>query len=236
MESKDLLSAFVGGLLFSIALAVFMCWFAHALIPDARLVANAKPEQVLPSKQETYRQAMIKTLLVLPLLLMFYLLKMTSDLLVLMFYLLKMTSDLLVLVFVALLIQMPSAEVGIRGSIGTLAANALGGVAAVVCYNLLVLAPSPVMLGLSIFIVSLLFGQKIFSGSKTAQLYGTGLNTVVVLLGGATGAFGDGAGTDMYVRLLQIGAACLYIVAALSLAEGWLKGEPTAAKQQSAPT
>jgi hypothetical protein len=62
-----------------------MCWFAHALIPDPRLVANAKPEQALPSKQETYRQAMIKTLLVLPLLLMFYLLKMTSDLLVLVF-------------------------------------------------------------------------------------------------------------------------------------------------------
>jgi hypothetical protein len=221
MESKDLLSAFVGGLLFSITLAVFMCWFAHALIPDPRLVANAKPEQALPSKQETYRQAMIKTLLVLPLLLMFYLLKMTSD--------------LLVLVFVALLIQMPSAEVGIRGSIGTLVANALGGVAAVVCYNLLVLAPSPVMLGLAIFTVSLLFGQKIFSGSKTAQLYGTGLNTVVVLLGGATGAFGDGAGTDMYVRLLQIGAACLYIVGALALAEDWLKGDQPAKKVQAAP-
>ena len=90
-------------------------------------------------------------------------------------------------------------------------------------------------LGLAIFIVSLLFGQKIFSGSKTAQLYGTGLNTVVVLLGGATGAFGDGAGTDMYVRLLQIGAACLYIVGALALAEDWLKGDQPAKKVQAAP-
>ncbi len=210
MESKDLLSAFVGGLFVSIALAVIMCWFAHALIPDPRLVASAKAELELPSKRETYRQAMIKTLLVLPLLLLFYLFKMTSD--------------LLVLVFVALLIQMPSAEVGIKGSIGTLIANALGGIAAVVCYNLLVLAPSPVMLGLAFFIVSLLFGQKIYSGEPTAQLYGTGLNTVIVLLGGATGTFGDDAGTDRYVRLLQIGAACLYIVGALSLAENWLRG------------
>ncbi len=220
MESKQLLNAFVGGLFFSIALAVFMCWFAHALIPDPRLVANAKAELELPSKQETYRQAMIKTLLVLPLLLMFYLLKMTSD--------------LLVLVFVALLIQMPSAEVGIRGSIGTLVANALGGLAAVVCYNLLVLAPSPVMLGLAIFIVALLFGQKIFSGSPTAQLYGTGLNTVIVLLGGATGTFGDSAGTDMYVRLLQIGAACAYIVAALTLAADRLRTGLPAAEQNEA--
>jgi hypothetical protein len=209
MESKELLNAFVGGLFFSIALAVFMCWFAHALIADPRLVANAKPAPAPPPREETYRQAMIKTLLVLPLLFVFYELKLTSD--------------LLVLVFVALLIQVPSVEIGLKGSIGTLVANGLGGLAAVICYQLLVLAPSPVTLGLAIFIVSLLFGQRIFSGSKTAQLYGTGLNTVVVLLGGTTGAFGDGAATDMWVRLVQIGAACLYIIAALSLAENWLK-------------
>ena len=213
-QTKALVSSFVGGLFFSIALAVFMCWFAHALIPDPSLVANAKPEQQVPSKQEAYRQAVIKTLLVLPLLVAFYVMKLTSD--------------LLVLVFVALLIQMPSAEVGIKGSIGTLIANGLGGLAAVICYQLLVLAPSPVMLGLSIFIVSLLFGPKIFSGAPTAQLYGTGLNTVVVLLGGTTGAFGDGAAGDMWVRLLQIGAACVYIVAALSLAADWLKSHPPA--------
>jgi hypothetical protein len=204
-----LLNAFVGGLFFSIALAVFMCWFAHALIADPRLVANAKPAPAPPPREETYRQAMIKTLLVLPLLFVFYELKLTSD--------------LLVLVFVALLIQVPSVEIGLKGSIGTLVANGLGGLAAVICYQLLVLAPSPVTLGLAIFIVSLLFGKRIFSGSKTAQLYGTGLNTVVVLLGGTTGAFGDGAATDMWVRLVQIGAACLYIIAALSLAENWLK-------------
>ncbi|TNF89921.1 MAG: DUF2955 domain-containing protein, partial [Gammaproteobacteria bacterium] len=43
MESKELLNAFASGLFFSIVFAVFMCWFAHALIPDPRLVANAKP-------------------------------------------------------------------------------------------------------------------------------------------------------------------------------------------------
>ena len=82
------------------------------------------------------------------------------------------------------------------------------------------------MLGLSVFIVSLLFGRKIFSDSPAAQLYGTGLNTVIVLLGGTTGAFGDGASSEMWVRLMQIGAACLYIVGALSLAENWLRGDP----------
>ena len=40
-------------------------------------------------------------------------------------------------------LPMPSAQVGIKGSIGTLVANGLGGLAAVVCYQLLVLAPVP---------------------------------------------------------------------------------------------
>lgn len=41
------------------------------MIPNPSLVANAKPQRELSSKQETYRQAAIKTLLVLPLLLIF---------------------------------------------------------------------------------------------------------------------------------------------------------------------
>lgn len=222
MSSIGLVDSFTGGLFMSIALAVVMCWIAHGLIPDPGLVANTKAATPLPSKQESYRQAMIKTLLVLPLLLAFYLLQLTGE--------------LLVLVFVALLIQMPSAEVGIKSSIGMLVANGLGGLAAVVCYQLLVWAPSPVMLGLSVLAVSLLFGQKIFSDSPGAKLYGTGLNTVIVLLGATTGAFGDEAGDKMWVRLVQIGAACAYIVAALSLAADWLKSDPPATAEKSAPT
>ena len=79
------------------------------------------------------------------------------------------------------------------------------------------------MLALLVFGVSLMFGQKIFSDSPTASLYGTGLNTVIVLLGATTASFGDEAAAKMWVRLLQISAACLYIVAALSLAANWLQ-------------
>ena len=83
--------------------------------------------------------------------------------------------------------------------------------------------PGSVTLALLVFVVSLIFGRKIYSDSPVASLYGSGLNTVIVLLGGTTSTFGDGASTEMWVRLLQIGAACIYIVAALSLAANWLK-------------
>lgn len=223
MDSMELVDVFVGALIFSVTMTVLICWLAHGIVYDADLEAGEKPAAPVPDKSESFRQALIKTLLVVPLLLAFF------------FF--QLTSDLLVLVFVALLIQMPSAAIGIKGAIATLAANALGGLAAVVCYQALVMAPSPVMLGLVVFGVSLLFGQKIFSGAPTASLYGTGLNTVIVLLGATTSSFGDEAAADMWVRLFQISTACLYIVAALSLAANWLqpKSEEPGAENSAAP-
>ena len=213
LESLELVDVFVTALFFSVAMAVLFCWLAHGIVHDPGLQAAAKTDLPIPSREESFRQAMIKTLLVLPLLMAFFLFQWTSD--------------LLVLIFVALLIQMPSAEMGIKGAIGTLSANTLGGLTAVVCYQLLVIVPSPVMLAMLVFAVSLMFGQKIYSDSPVASLYGTGLNTVIVLLGATTATFGDAATVKMWVRLLQIGAACIYIVLALSLAANWLNRERT---------
>ena len=223
MDSMELVDVFVGALIFSVLMVVLICWLAHGIIYDADLEAGEKPAAPVPDKSESFRQALIKTLLVAPLLLAFF------------FF--QLTSDLLILVFVALLIQMPSAAIGIKGAIATLTANALGGLAAVVCYQALVMAPSPVMLGLLVFGVSLLFGKKIFADSPTASLYSTGLNTVIVLLGATTATFGDEAAAAMWVRLLQIGVACLYIVAALSLAADWLQpgSDKSGADDSAAP-
>ena len=207
MEYMPLVDLFVGALIFSVAMTVFICWMAHGIVHDPGLEAATPADKPIPPKAECFRQAMIKTVLVLPLLMVFFLLQLTSD--------------LLVLIFVALLIQMPSAAIGIKGAIGTLSANAVGGLTAVVCYQFLLIVPSPVMLGLLVFGVCLMFGQKIYSDSPMAPLYGTGLNTVIVLLGGATASFG-GSSVDMWIRLMQIGAACIYIVLAQSLAANWL--------------
>ena len=220
LEDMGLVSMFGGALFFSVTMTLLFCWLAHGILYDSTLEATAKAAPPIPDKSESFRQALIKTLLVMPLLMIFFLLQLTSD--------------LLVLVFVALLIQMPSAAIGIKGAIGTLAANTLGGLAAIVCYQMLVMAPSPVMLGLLMFGVSLLFGQKIYSDSPTASLYGTGLNTVIVLLGATTSTFGDEATAKMWVRLAQIGFACIYIVAALSLAADWL--QPKEQKSQTQAT
>ncbi len=203
MSALPIVDSFVGGLFFSIMLALFLAWGAYALIPEREPVLAVEAKKVEQSKEELFTMAMARTLLVIPLFLLFYLFEMTGH--------------LLVLLFVALLIQVPSAAVGAKGALAMIVANTVGGAAAVVIYNLLVIAPSPVMLALLVFAVSLWFGERIFSGAPTASLYGTGLSTVIVLLGSTTGAFGDEAGDKLYTRLLQILAAGLYIIAALSL-------------------
>ncbi|ARN74825.1 DUF2955 domain-containing protein [Oceanicoccus sagamiensis] len=220
MSPVPIVDSFVGGLFFSILLALVMAWGAYALIPERETLVAAEKNKVEQSKDELYAMAMARTLLVVPLFLVFYLFEMTGQ--------------LLVLLFVALLIQMPSAAVGAKGALAMIVANTVGGLAALVIYNVLVVAPSPVMLGLMVFAVSLWFGERVFSGSPTASLYGTGLSTVIVLLGSTTGAFGDEAGDKLYTRLLQILAAGLYIIAALSLlTDKGGQSEPLPAKAAS---
>lgn len=216
MMSAALVNDFVSGLYISIVMAVFCCWLAYGVVTVSGPVAAPAAADSVLDKNERVRIAAIKTLLVMPLFIVFYLLELTGS--------------LLVLVFVALLIQMPSAQTGAKSVAAMVAANAFGGLAAVIIYNLLTVAPSLLMLGLLMFATTLMFGKKVYSGEKTSALYGTGLNTVIILLGSATGTFGDDAGGNMWVRLFQITAAGVYIVAALSLAERVLT--PKGAVQQ----
>ena len=207
MASPVLVEGIVGGLFSSISLAVLCSWLIFAVFPYRGEGGEAKPKPEALPESERLKKAILLTMLVLP---VFFL-----------FYLLEMTGDVLILIFVVLLIQMPSTEMGVKSGVGLLLANALGGLAAVVIYKTLTLAPSLIMLALLIFIFSLLFAGRIFSDHPLAKLYGSGLNTIIVILGSTTGAYGDGAAETIYIRLLQIAMAVIYVIAMLSLLEAY---------------
>lgn len=207
MASPILVEGIVGGLFTSISLAVICSWLIFGLLPYRGEGQAQKTAPDLLPKPQRLKRAMLLTTLVLP---VFFL-----------FYCLEMTGDVLILIFVVLLIQMPSTEMGVKSGVGLLLANALGGLAAVIIYKTLTLAPSLIMLGLLIFIFSLLFAQRIFSDHPMAKLYGSGLNTIIVILGSTTGAYGDGAAETIYIRLIQIAMAVIYVIAMLSLLEAY---------------
>ena len=208
MESIDLAAGIASGLLLSAALAFAFVWIAHGLIPDrvSESKAPAAPSGHQPmSASEQIRSAAISTLVVLPV--------------IIVFFTLKMTNELLVLVFIAMLAQQPDVKIGVKGSMALIIGNTAGGIAAIVFYNLLIAVPEYVFLILLAILFSLFFGERIFSDKPMAGLYAAAFSTVILLVGSTTGDFGGDAGSKFYIRIAQIVAAAVYIVGVFMLLE-----------------
>jgi hypothetical protein len=206
MESFSLATSIAGGLMLCGGLAFVFVWIAHGLIPDrvSAMGATAAPAAHPPmSDREQIRSAAISTLVVIPV--------------VLVFFTVKMTDMLLVMVFIAMLAQQPDVKTGAKGSMGLIIGNTAGGIAAIVFYNLLVAVPNFIFLILLMLLFGLVFGERILSGKPMAALYATAFSTVILLVGSTTGDFGGDAGSKFYTRIVQIILAGAYIVGAFYL-------------------
>jgi hypothetical protein len=162
------------------------------------------------SAPERFRSATLSTLVVLPVLGMFFTLQLTDA--------------LVTLVFIAILAQQPSLSTGIRGGVALLLGNLVGGVAAILFYNLLVAVPTYGFLIALTLLVSLLVSDYLFSNRPTAPICGMAFSTLLLLVGSATSSAGDEVNVRFYSRIAQIMLAAAYIVAALTLLEQLWKG------------
>lgn len=129
----------------------------------------------------------------------------------------SLSGALLPLLMIAILSQKPDFSIGAAGGKGLIAANLLGGLTAVIFYQLILVTPTLGFTVLGIVGLALLFGRKIFSGEPMAPLWASGFTAFLVLIGSGTGAFGDEADAMFYQRIFQITLAVCYVVGALSL-------------------
>jgi hypothetical protein len=117
----------------------------------------------------------------------------------------------------------PDLTAGIKGGMGLVAGNILGGAIAIVVYELAVLLPNLLFLTLLIVLVCLLLGPRIFAGGAAGALCGTALTTVLLIVGMTVSPVGPEADAKFYSRIVQIAAAVLYVVAALVLIDGYVQ-------------
>jgi hypothetical protein len=188
----------VKGLAIDGTIAVILSMAFFWLIPvvesvDTQAAAKAKIESPL-------RSAVISTLVITPL--------------VIMFYTYSWTGGILIFVFASILAQTPDLTSGIRGSVGLLIANAVGGIFAILVYSLILMVPEFVFLLLLIFIVASIFARKIFSDSPYAALFGTAFTAVLLLVGDSMGVISGSATENFIARIMQIMTAAMYIVSA----------------------
>lgn len=131
---------------------------------------------------------------------------------ILLFFIFKLSGGLLILIFISILSMNPALANAKVGAV-LIAANILGGVFAILAYKLLVMVPLLSFLLLLTIIVGFLFGSRLFSNHKLASIFGTGFSTFLLILGSVTSSDSD-AGSEVWSRVIQIAFAVLYVVIA----------------------
>jgi len=216
MTSPQIAGLVAMGLLFSATVTVGVVWLSYGLLPDPRgthvnegnaAVAAATP--TLPSSIERFHTAAVSTLVVLPVLILFYSLQMHDA--------------LLILIFVALLSSQPGFASNFKVGKALVIGNIMGGVAAIILYELLVLVPEFQFLIMMTLLSGLIFGSKVFSDKPTAKLYGMAFSTLLLVIASTTSSGSAEAESEVYTRVAQIIVAVVYVVMAFGVADRFMK-------------
>ena len=128
------------------------------------------------------------------------------------FYLYNATVAVLTLVFAILLSFDPFIYQSKKGT-ALIIANILGGLAGILAYNILVIAPSYVLYIFLILSVAFYFVIHLYSGKKTAPIFKISFNTFFVVMGVISTSTNE-AGDTIWERLLQICLAIFYVIIA----------------------
>ena len=202
-------------LLFGMAVALVFAWLFHSLLPDslAKQPASTKkqPDHSAPpevSEKERARLALVSTIV--------------ASTAVLLFFAFNLSQYALAMLYICIMAGTPDKNASVKFIKGSALATVIGGVAVIIAYNLLVVAPTYLFLVFLVLLFSLLFSERIYSGSPLAPAFQSGFTTFLVLLGSSTGS-SDAASSDFYLRIAQILFAGLFTVLGLVVVEHLLR-------------
>ena len=206
LQSMALAVAVAQGLVVGGVGAMAVVWLAYVLLPDPvtddsyspGAGASAGEQPAPPSPAECVSRAWLSTIVVFPVLALYVYLGLTS---------------VIILIFVALLSMQPDLATGHKAGKAMIVGNVMGGIGAIVMFELLVMIPEYGFLILLTLLAGLAFGSRLFSGAPTAPLFGMAFSTVLLVVLSSTSAFGE-AGAKAWTRVLQITTAVVYLVVA----------------------
>ncbi len=142
---------------------------------------------------------------------------------VMVFQMFSIAEGAVVLIFASLLTMEPTFGKHLAAGKGLILANLVGGLVAVVIYQLLVMVPSFAFLLLVVLLAGLWVGGWIFSDRPLGKLLGGGITTLFIVLGPTLTGEAQ-AGADLFVRLAMIMGAVVYVVLAFGLLERLTRG------------
>ncbi len=204
--SAEALMGIAGEVTLNAAKAMVFVWLAHALIPDPPLdpVAAGKspPKPSLPDLHTARLKAMRSMLIVLPLA-MFLLFSSSS------------MSYAIVMIKVATMGQQANLDSSRTMGRSLIQSTIIGGVGAIIAWQVLSIYPSLLLYTLLIALFLLLAGPKIFQGAgmgPKASTWSYGILTMIIVIAPAVmdGAGSDGASSAFYTRLFLFLVIAVY--------------------------
>ncbi len=221
--SVDALLGVVSGLTVGATVGALVALIAHSLIPDQPLEAIVASAASDDGKTETVvdlpaarRSAMRSLAVVFPVVFWFLLSGASAG-------------NMAVMVKVAAMGQEVSQK-GTRAAAGSLIMSTVaGGLAAIVCWQVLSIWPSLAMYTLLMLLAGLYFGKRIFSGNglhPDAATWNYAFLTLIVVLAPAAldSDFGSDAGARFYDRLFMFFGATAYGVTAVYIFDAFWPG------------
>jgi len=211
--SVDATLMLISGMLMNASIGIVFVWIAHALVPDSMgggfpaTPGPKKKDDAGPNLAEARWSAFRSLLIVFPIALWF----MLSG---------ASTSYVPVMIKVASMGQQATNEGARLAGRSLITSTVIGGVGAIIGWNVLSIVPELMMYALLIALGALIFGPKIFEGKGMHPEAGTwsyGYLTMIVILAPAVmdTASGSSADAAFWSRLVMFALATLYGVAAV---------------------
>ena len=180
MQSMALAKVIAISLVMNAACAILIIWIIYYLFPlqspenlvSAANEKNSGPTTTTPTQRKRFTTALISTLVIMPVYLLFYFAEMANA--------------LLVLVFIAVLSMQPAFAKDWKVGKALIIGNTIGGLAAIVVYNLLTIVPEYSFLIMLVLLSGLIFGQYVFGQSPLASVYGMAFSTLLLIIGSVT--------------------------------------------------
>ncbi len=195
-------------LIWNAACAILVVWVIYLIFPPApENHSTAAPSQKTAAPASDFDRfitALTSTLVIMPVYLIFYF----ADL----------PNALLILVFTALLSMQPGFAKDWKKGKAMIIGNTIGGLAAILTYEILTIVPVYGYLLLLTLLAGLIFGQYVFGQSPFAPVYGMAFSTFLLITCSVTTSNSEGAGGAVWSRVMQIMAAVIYVVLAFGLA------------------
>ncbi len=208
LMSPALAQSVAGTVVFNATIAMALVALVFAFFPARQKATSSgpvAPGKPLPTKQQRFVAAITRTLVILPLYLLFYYFELTGS--------------ILILIFVAILSMQPAFGKDFKVGKALIIGNLIGGIVAIVGFELIVIVPEFGFFLLLTLVVGLILGRQLFSGKPAGALYGMAFSTFLLVVCSVSGSSGNEADSKVWVRVVQIMVAVFYVVTAFGLIE-----------------